>query len=64
MLNQYLRRYRLNHNLSQSQMAELLKTSQSYYNRLERGTNKPGIQMIKRISELLNLEPEFIRSLL
>lgn len=64
MLKEYLKQYRLRKNLTQEQMSELLKTSQSYYSRLERGHRKPGIQMINRISKLLNQSPEFIRSLL
>lgn len=64
MLKEYLKQYRLRKNLTQAQMSELLETSQSYYSRLERGHRKPGIQMINRISKLLNQSPEFIRSLL
>lgn len=64
MLKEYLKQYRLKKNLTQQQMSELLNTSQSYYSRLEKGRRKPGIQMINRISELLNQSPEFIRSLL
>lgn len=64
MLNRYLKKYRLDNNMSQVEMAKKLKTSQSYYSRLESGKEKPGIQLIKRISELLKLEPSFIRSLL
>lgn len=64
MLKEYLKQYRLKKNLTQEQMSQLLNTSQSYYSRLEKGHRKPGIQMINRISKLLNQTPEFIRSLL
>lgn len=64
MLGQYLKKYRLEHNYSQKKMAELLGTSQSYYSQLESSTLKPGIQLIGRISELLKVEPSFIRGIL
>ena len=64
MLGKYLKKYRLNKNLTQTEMAELLKTSQTYYNQLETGSKKPGIKLVRRISKLLELEPSFIRSLL
>lgn len=64
MLETYLKKYRLNNNLTQEQMAKRLKTSQGYYSHLETGTKKPGISMINRIAKVLNVEPSFIRSLL
>lgn len=64
MLDSYLKKYRLKNNLTQSQMAEMLGTSQGYYSYLENGVRKPGINMINRIAKLLNLEPSFVRSLL
>lgn len=64
MLGQYLKKYRLDHNLSQIEMADRLETSQSYYSLLERGTLKPGIRLIRRISALLEVDPQFVRSML
>lgn len=64
MLERYLKKYRLNNNLTQAQMAEKLETSQSYYCQLETGRKKPGFKMINRVAKLLKLDPSFIRSLL
>ena len=64
MLSEYLKEYRLKRNLTQQEMSMLLKTSQSYYSRLEKGRRKPGIQMVNRIARFTNQSVEFIRSLL
>lgn len=64
MLENYLKKYRTNNNLTQAQMAKKLSTSQTYYSQLETGKKKPGFTMVNRIAKLLNLEPSFIRSLL
>lgn len=64
MLGQYLKKYRLDRNLSQAEMADQLGTSQSYYSLLENDTRKPGIRLIRKISSLLGTEPSFIRGLL
>ena len=64
MLKEYLKSYRLKHNLTQADMAKLLKTSQGNYSRLETGHRKPGFAMIRKLAEVLNQTPEFIRSLL
>lgn len=64
MLGQYLKKYRLDHNYSQAEMADLLGTSQSYYSCIEGGVKKPGIQLVRRISKLLDVEPSFVRNLL
>ena len=64
MLENYLKKFRIKNNLTQVQMAQKLKTSQTYYCQLETGRKKPGFSMINRIARLLNLEPSFVRSLL
>lgn len=64
MLNDYLKKYRLDNNLTQKQMSERLNTSQAYYSRIESGNKKPGIAMVGRIAKLLGVEPQFVRSLL
>lgn len=64
MLGQYLKKYRLEHNLTQAKMAEKLGTSQCYYSLLETNSLKPGFKLIDRIAQLLNQDASFIRSLL
>lgn len=64
MLGQYLKKYRLDNNLTQEEMAQKVGTSQSYYCQLETGQKKPGIPMVDKIAKALGLEPSFIRRLL
>ena len=48
-----LKRYRLEHNLTQKEMAVLLQTSESYYSLIENGRKIAGINMRKRICKVL-----------
>ena len=64
MLGKYLKDYRLNHNLTQKEMAEKLQTNQSYYSLLENGKVKPGINTMKKITLLLDMDPAIIRRFL
>ena len=47
---------RQNHGLTQSQLASMLGTSQSAINRIEKGTQNISLEIIARISEVLNSE--------
>lgn len=40
--------------LTQQQMAEAVKCSREYYNKIEAGTKKPSIHLAERIAEELN----------
>jgi len=62
MVSTYLKKYRLDHNLTQKEMADLIGTSQSYYSRLESGKNKPGIGMMKKISEITDIPASELRN--
>ena len=64
MLEKYLKKHRLNHNLTQSEMAKKLGTSQSYYSQLETGRKKPGFQMVNKIAKVLKVQASVIRELL
>ena len=64
MLKDTLKQWRIKHNKTQEEMAVLLQTNQPYYNRIEAGVMKPGFVMIERIAKLLDVSPEFIRSML
>lgn len=56
MIGNILKQYRISHDLSQYEMADLLETYQGYYCNLERDKCKPGVKMIKRIAKLLGDE--------
>ena len=64
MLKEYLKQFRVKHNLTQSDMAKKLNTAQGYYSQIETGDKKPGFSMIRRLAVVLNVSEEFVRSLL
>lgn len=64
MLGDYLKRHRISANLTQSQMAERLHTSQGYYSQIEAGRKKPGFRMVGRIAKALGVDPSEIREML
>ena len=45
-------------------MAKLIKTTQSYYSQIESGAKKPGFNIVKRLSKVIGVSEEFIKSLL
>ncbi|MDR0957153.1 MAG: helix-turn-helix domain-containing protein, partial [Candidatus Nomurabacteria bacterium] len=47
---------RVNHNLTQAELASKLNTSQSAINRIERGAQNISLEIIARISDVLNSE--------
>ena len=63
MLEEYLKKYRKKHNLSQKEMAEKLSTDQTYYSRIETGRVKPGHSMIFRISRAIGVSTSHISKL-
>lgn len=64
MLGEYLKKYRLQKNLTQRQMAELLGMHQCNYSLLENNKLKLGINRINRIASVLQVEPSVIRGML
>ena len=63
MLEEYLKKYRKKHNLSQKEMAERLFTSQAYYSLIEKGKVKPGHSMICRIARAVSVSESYISKL-
>ena len=64
MLGEYLKKYRLSQILTQEQMAKLLGMRQCNYSLLENNKLRPGITIINRIAQTLNVKASFVRSLL
>lgn len=64
MFGVYLKKYRINKNLTQQQFAEKIGTSQCYYSQLETGSIKPGFNLIHRIAKVMGVEEETLRNLL
>jgi UDP-N-acetylglucosamine 1-carboxyvinyltransferase len=55
-IGQLISQVRLQRGLTQSELAEKLKTSQSAVNRIEKGNQNVSLEMLGRISEVLNKE--------
>lgn len=53
----YLKEYRLKSGLFQSQVAVLLHTSQSHYQRLEAGKSYPNSKQIIKLCEIFKCTP-------
>lgn len=60
----FLKNLRLSKNYTQKEMALRLITSQGYYSQIERGTMKPGIQFIKKVSLYSGKSVEELREML
>ena len=52
---EYIRLYREKNKLTQQQLADILEITMNYYGRLERGENTPGISLLLRTSDKLNV---------
>lgn len=63
MLQEYLKKYRLKHNLTQKEMAEKLSTTQNYYSQIETGSKRPGHTMICRIADAIGVSVSYISKL-
>lgn len=64
MLGNYLKKHRISANLTQTQMAKRLHTSQGYYSQIESGRKRPGFRMVGRIAKALDVDPSEIREML
>ena len=60
LIGSRIRNARKAKNLTQAQIAELLNVSPEYFSRIECGKTKINLEMLCRISELLDVAPEFL----
>lgn len=63
MLQDYLKKYRMRHNLTQKEMASKLFTTQDYYCQIESGKKRPGHSMICRIAGAIGVSESYISKL-
>ena len=61
-ISEKLKQYRLDHNLTQYQMARELKVSVTTYNHLENGHKDVNTKTVAKISELLELDAKKVRN--
>ena len=62
-LGEKIRNAREDMDLKQSDVAKLLFTSQSNYSKIERNVQEPSIEQLKRICQVLNLDPRYLLDL-
>ena len=58
-----IRNAREDMDLLQSDMAELIPMNQSNYSKIERGIQEPSIQQLRRICQILKLDPRYLLEL-
>ena len=46
--------------LSQRDMARLIPMNQSNYSKIERGVQEPSMEQLRRIYQILNLDPRYL----
>ena len=49
--------------LSQGDMAKLIPMNQSNYSKIERGLQEPSLEQLRRICQILKLDPRFLLNL-
>ena len=49
--------------LSQRDMANLIPMNQSNYSKIERGIKEPKLEQLRRICQILNLDPRYLLNL-
>ena len=62
-LGQKIRNAREDMDLSQYDMARLIPMNQSNYSKIERDVQEPSIEQLRRICQILKLDPRYLLSL-
>ena len=60
MFSERLKSLRIQHNLTQKQIAEFLGTSQPSYQNWEKGTRKPSRNTIQKIADFFNVSTDYL----
>lgn len=55
-LGKNLKKYRLNCNMTQEQLAEKIRINPTYVGKLEAGKNNPSVKMLFKISRAMNVK--------
>lgn len=58
-----IRNAREDMDLSQRDMAKLIPMNQSNYSKIERGVQEPSMEQLRKICQLLNLDPRYLLEL-
>ena len=62
-LGEKIRNAREDMDLYQSDVARLIPMNQSNYSKIERGTQEPSIEQLRRICQILKLDPRYLLDL-
>lgn len=62
-IGEKIRSAREDMDLYQSEMAKLIPMNQSNYSKIERNIQEPNLEQLKRICEILNLDPRYLLEL-
>ena len=62
-IGEKIRNAREDIDLSQSEMAKLIPMNQSNYSKIERGAQEPNMAQLKRICQILKLDPRYLLGL-
>lgn len=58
-----IRNAREDMDLSQKDMANLIPMNQSNYSKIERNIQEPNLEQLRRICQILNIDPRFLLNL-
>jgi len=62
-IGEKIRNAREDRDLYQNDMARLIPMNQSNYSKIERGIQEPNLEQLKRICEILELDPRYLLEL-
>ena len=62
-IGEKIRNAREDMNLSQRDMANLIPMNQSNYSKIERDVQEPNLEQLRRICQILNLDPRYLLNL-
>ncbi len=63
MIGEKIRSAREDMDLSQRDIANLIPMNQSNYSKIERGIQEPNLEQLRRICQILNLDPRYLLNL-
>ena len=62
-IGEKIRNAREDMDLSQEEVAQLIPMNQSGYSKIERDVQEPNLEQLRRICQILNLDPSYLLSL-
>ena len=62
-IGEKIRNAREDMDISQSEIAKLIPMNQSNYSKIERGVQEPSMEQLRRICQILKLDPKYLLDL-